>query len=94
VGVDPLLDDDAEAVAEALVGEDVAAIVPSLLRRVPQPAGLLANRGIERGASPTPVGPLRMGLLGAHRGRDRRTMVTSADDGTGRRWIDGLTGRN
>ncbi len=70
----PLLDEDAEAVAEALVGEDVAAIVSSPLpgNRRRQVSWRI---GIERGASTTAHQPAAVGCPGVHQGRDRRTMV-------------------
>ena len=75
-GMEPVARRDAEAVADALAGEDVAAIVSSPLRRALQTAGPLANRvGIEPRLDDR-VGELRVGPVGgAHRGRDRRTMA-------------------
>jgi broad specificity phosphatase PhoE len=60
-GLEPVALRDAEAVADALVGEDVAAIVSSPLRRALQTAGPLANRvGIEPRLDDR-VGELRVG---------------------------------
>ena len=60
-GVKPVARRDAEAVADALAGEDVAAIVSSPLRRALQTAGPLANRvGIEPRLDDR-VGELRAG---------------------------------
>src|SRR3990170_593139 len=60
-GVEPVARRDAEAVADALAGEAVAAIVSSPLRRALQTAGPLANRvGIEPRLDDR-VGELRVG---------------------------------
>ncbi len=60
-GVEPVARRDAEVVADALAGEDVAAIVSSPLRRALQTAGPLANRvGIEPRLDDR-VGELRVG---------------------------------
>jgi broad specificity phosphatase PhoE len=60
-GLEPVARRDAEAVADALAGEDVAAIVSSPLRRALQTAGPLANRvGIEPRLDDR-VGELRVG---------------------------------
>jgi probable phosphoglycerate mutase len=59
--VEPVARRDAEAVADALAGDDVAAIVSSPLRRALQTAGPLANRvGIEPRLDDR-VGELRVG---------------------------------
>jgi broad specificity phosphatase PhoE len=60
-GVEPVARRDAEAVADALADEAVAAIVSSPLRRALQTAGALANRvGIEPRVDDR-IGELRMG---------------------------------